>query len=283
MWTGDSARRQGVLAARLTMNTAQTPPFPTLGNYQMRLPTYEGPLDVLLRLIERHQLAITDVSLVQVTDQFLRFVDEMEEAPAEVIADFTAMGTRLTLLKSRSLLPRPPKVEEESEPDPSDLVRQLQEYKQLKDAARLLGERREAGLASFGPNGSGPVARPSRMAPTRLAHYEPSVLIRSLRRRLSTIPRAMQTIRQRRIVSIREMIDRVLESTLGRPRVRFSHVMRDYETRTEMATAFLAVLVLIRRRSMDASQDGLFGEIELTRIEDADLQAFDDAEPEFLN
>ncbi|HVL25766.1 MAG TPA: segregation/condensation protein A, partial [Thermomicrobiales bacterium] len=92
-----------------------------------------------------------------------------------------------------------------------------------------------------------------------------------------------QTIRQRRIVSIREMIDRVLESTLGRPRVRFSHVMRDYETRTEMATAFLAVLVLIRRRSMDASQDGLFGEIELTRIEDADLQAFDDAEPEFLN
>jgi segregation and condensation protein A len=265
------------------MSTAQTSPLPTLANYQMRLSSYEGPLDVLLRLIERHQLAITDVSLVQVTGQFLRFVNSMEEAPAEVIADFTAMGTRLTLLKSRSLLPRPSNVEEDGEPDPSDLVRQLQAYKRLKDAARVLGERRDSGLASFGPNGSGPVARPSRMAPPRLAHYEPTVLIRSLRRRLSTIPHAMQTIRQRRMVSLRDMIDRVLDLATSAPRIRFSRVMNEYQTRTEMATAFLAVLVLIRRRSMDAEQDGLFGEIELTRVHDLDAREFDDAEPEFLN
>jgi len=275
--------RSDVLPTRHTMTMAQTSPAPTLANYQMQLPSFEGPLDVLLRLIERQQLAITDVSLVQVTDQFLTFVESMIEAPPHVIADFTAVGTRLTLLKSRSLLPRPPRVEEDEEPEPGDLVRQLQEYKRLKDVARQLGARRESGLVAYAPNGTGPIAKPAQATPPRLAHYEPSVLVRSLRRRLSTIPQAMRTIRQRRIISIREMIDRVLGLATSRSRLRFSEVVREYETRSEMATAFLAVLVLIRRRSVDATQDGLFGEIELARTSDADPHAFDDAEPEFLN
>jgi len=253
-----------------------------LDGYQLRLPSFEGPLDVLLRLIERQQLAITDVSLVEVTGQFLRFVDDMHEAPPEIVAEFTAVGTRLTLLKSRSLLPRPPRQEDEAEPDPNDLVRQLQEYQRLKEAARALEARRAAGMASFSPTGSGPVARPPRMAPVRLAHYEPTVLIRSLRRRLSAMPRAVQTIRQRRIISLREMIDRVLEMTAMTPGLAFGHLTSDSRTRTERATAFLAVLVLVRRRALDASQEGLFGEISLTRREDP-TEAFDDAEPEFLN
>lgn len=256
---------------------------PTLAGYQMRLPAFEGPLDVLLRLIERQQLAITDVSLVEVTDQFLRYVEEMREAPPEIIAEFTAVGTRLTLLKSRSLLPRPPKQDDEAEPDPNDLVRQLQEYKRLKEAARALEARRSSGMASFSPSGNGPVARPSRMAPVRLAHYEPTVLIRSLRRRLSAMPRAIETIRHRRIVSLREMIERVLSLSAATSSLRFGHMTDGYRTRTERATAFLAVLVLIRRRAMDASQDGLFGEISLTRRDDAADGTFDDAEPEFLN
>ena len=267
------------------MVTAATPamPVPTLAGYQMRLPAYEGPLDVLLRLIERQQLAITDVSLVEVTGQFLRHVEEMHEAPPEVIAEFTAMGTRLTLLKSRSLLPRPPKQEDETEPDPNDLVRQLQEYQRLKGAARALEARRAAGMASFSPGGTGSITKPSRMAPVRLARYEPTVLIRSLRRRLSAMPRVIQTIRHRRIVSLREMVDRVLAMTAGVPGIRFGHVTRDYRTRSERATAFLAVLVLIRRRALDASQDGLFGEIRLTQRLDASPEDFDRTAPEFLN
>lgn len=264
-------------------------PVPSLSRYQMRLPTYEGPLDVLLRLIERQQLAITDVSLVEVTEQFLRYVDEMAEAPPEVIAEFTATGTRLTLLKSRSLLPRPPKRDEE-EPDPQDLVRQLQAYKRLKAAAEALEARREAGLASYSPPGTGPIARPGRMAPVRLAHYEPAVLIRSLRRRLSAVPRAIETIRRRRIVSLREMIQRVLvfstpsvNGAHGATDVRFSHLTKPYQTRTERATAFLAVLVLVRRRAIDAEQDGLFGDIRLTRRDDAAPESMDDAGDEFLN
>lgn len=266
------------------MSTQAPSPIPTLANYQTRLPSFEGPLDVLLRLIERHQLEITDVSLVQVTDQFLAHVEHLAETSPDDIAEFTMVGTRLILLKSRSLLPRPSVVDDDAEPDPDELVRQLHAYKRLKEVARQLGARREANLESFGPPVTGAVRRPKHAAPVRLVRYEPAVLIRSLRRRLSTVPQAMRTIRQRRIVSIREMIASITELASRAGSFRFSAVAGRYTSRTEVATAFLAILVLIRGHSLNASQDGLFGEIELSGS-DADPAPIDldDAESAFLN
>src|ERR1044072_2883559 len=106
------------------------PATPLLHDYQLRLPAYEGPLDVLLRLIEAQQLPISDVSLMAVLDQFLAYIaSRIAPAPGE-IAEFAAIAGRLTVLKSRSLLPRPAPDTEEDEP--SDLVRQLEEYRAIK-------------------------------------------------------------------------------------------------------------------------------------------------------
>lgn len=264
--------------------TTATPPL-TLVNYQTRLPSFEGPLDLLLRLIERQKLDITEVSLVAVTDQFLSFVAEMEDASLEVIAEFTSVGTRLTLIKSRSLLPKPPVREDETEPDPDDLVEQLRAYKRLKEVAAQLGQRRDSDLVSFAHGGTGPIARRTETRPPKLTHYEPSVLVRAIRRRLSTIPVAVQTIRQRRIVSIREMSDRVLDLLATIPVLRFSQVVEGYQTRSETATAFLATLVLVRRRSVDASQSDLFSEIVLSPATDQPMDGSDDTDidNEFLN
>jgi segregation and condensation protein A len=264
--------------------TTATPPL-SLVNYQTRLPTFEGPLDLLLRLIERQRLDITEVSLVAVTDQFLDFVAGMEDAPLEVIAEFTTVGTRLTVLKSRSLLPKPPARQEDEEPDPDDLVQQLRAYKRLKTIAAELGKRRDDDLVSYSHRGTGPVARRTETTPPKLAQYEASVLVKAIRRRLSTVPAAIQTIRQRRIVSIREMTDRVL-GLVGRTRIlRFSQVVDGYQTRSETATAFLAMLVLIRRRSIDARQDDLFAEISLSAAATSAPAAEDmaDVDDEFLN
>lgn len=258
--------------------------IPTLANYQTRLPMFEGPLDVLLRLIERHQMEITDVSLVEVTDQFLAHIEQLAETDSDAIAEFTMVGTRLILLKSRSLLPRPPVLDEDEEPDPDDLVQQLQAYKRLKVVAEQLGKRRDSGFISYGPQTPGPVTLPRGIAPPKLAQYEPSVLIRSLRRRLSAVPPAMQTIRQRRIVSIREMIQRVSDLASRASTFRFTKVTEGYETRTEVATAFLAVLVLIRGRSLDASQDALFGDIQLSGTTDtSSSESLADVDDAFIN
>jgi segregation and condensation protein A len=266
--------------------TTATAPL-TLINYQTRLPSFEGPLDLLLRLIERQKLDITEVSLVAVTDQFLAHVAEMEDASIEAIAEFTSVGTRLTLLKSRSLLPKPPVHEEDETPDPDDLVEQLRAYKRLKEVAAQLGKRRDDDLVSFAHGGAGPIARRTEVTPPKLANYEPMVLVRAIRRRLSTIPMAVQTIRQRRIVSIREMTDRVLNLLSTIPNLRFTDVVEGYQTRSETATAFLATLVLIRRRAIDASQGGLFNEIVLTPAIHHDGETDNipdtDIDDEFLN
>lgn len=237
----------------------------TLNNYQTRLPSFEGPLDLLLRLIERQKLDISDVSLVLVTEQFLRHVEEIERTAPEIVAEFTAVGTRLTLLKSRSLLPKPPVIDTVEDVDPDDLVQQLRAYKRLKEVATQLGQRRDDGLTSFTQTGNGAIARPRHIGPMKLANYESSVLLKAIRRRLTAVPAVIQTIRQRRIVSIHEMTNRVLDAVSQRARVRFSTITGPLETRSEHATAFLATLVLIRRQVVNAEQPELFGEIDLAR------------------
>lgn len=234
---------------------------PILSGYQLRLPSYEGPLDVLLRLIERSQLAIEDVSLVAVTDQFLAFIDDLVDAPPEIVADFTAVGARLTVLKSRSLLPRPAAVEEELEP--SDLTVQLREYKRIKDVARQLGDVHAAGRHAYTSVSRGAIVSPPSIQAARLALHEPELLARALRRRLGVVPKAAQFIRQRRTISLRQVVVRISDLVERARIVRFSSVVSDYRSRTDVATAFLAVLILIRRQSVDASQAGLFGDISL--------------------
>src|ERR671910_244470 len=119
----------------------------TLDGYQFRLPTFEGPLDVLLRLIERDQLAINEISLLAVFDQFLAHLDGMEVDAPDAIAEFVMVAGRLSVLKSRALLPRPARPQEESEE--VDLVRQLEAYRAVKAAAELLAVRQRTGSGAF--------------------------------------------------------------------------------------------------------------------------------------
>lgn len=255
----------------------------TLDQYQTRLPSFEGPLDLLLHLIERQKLDISEVSLVAVTDQFLDHIAGLDDRAPQIIAEFTSVGTRLTVLKSRWLLPRPPVVDEEESPDPDDLVEQLKAYQRLKKAAAELTSRMDDGYVAYTSRGTGPVIRHKNVATTRLTNYESSVLLKMIRRRLSAVPRAVEAIRARKIVSIREMTERVIGAISRFTHVKFHTVVEDATTRTERATAFLAVLVLVRRRIINVDQSGLFGDIEMTHGDVADPDALQDMENDFVN
>ncbi len=249
-----------VRATLAPMVTAEAPAPSLLADYQLRLPAFEGPLDVLLRLIERSQLTITDISLALVTDQFLAHVSEMRDAPPDLVAEFLAIGARLTVLKSRALLPRPSVVEEE--PEPSDLVRQLEQYRELQRVALELRTKQVAGVACFAADQC--PTRGHFDAPlVRLAHYEAAALRRALRRRLASLSRPREVLDQRRIVTLREMIDRIVSLPLRSRPIRFTRLLSECETRAEMAVAFLALLVLVRRGSLEACQEARFGEIVL--------------------
>ncbi|HKW24039.1 MAG TPA: segregation/condensation protein A, partial [Ktedonobacterales bacterium] len=122
--------------------------------WAVHLPGFDGPLDLLLHLIERNQLEITAISLVAVTDQFIAYLRMWDEPPLPRLAEFVTMAARLLLIKSRSLLPRQPRQEiadDESDPldDAEQLRRHLLEYKLAKDIAGMLRARELAGLQSF--------------------------------------------------------------------------------------------------------------------------------------
>lgn len=249
------------------------PEIPSVVGYQLRLPSFEGPLDVLLRLIERSQLQITDVSLVTVTDQFLAYIDSLDEAEPDLIADFAGVATRLVLLKSRSLLPRPPTPDDEEET--SDLARELIEYKAVKEAAQTLAERDRRGEGAFA-RALGGVATPAAASPPKLAAHDAAWLARAIRRRLTTIPSPRTIMHARPMISLREMVERVLHGVTVQPKAEFSDIARECRNKHELRTAFLAVLVLIRRRVIDAEQEAPFGEISLSRIQSGVRAPIDD-------
>ena len=240
-------------------------PFETIEvlGYQLRLPSFEGPLDVLLRLVERSQLQITDVSLVTVTEQFLAYIATLARADAGMIAEFTNVGARLVLLKSRSLLPRPPAAEEDD--IESDLARELIGYRAVKLAAMNLMERDRRGEGGFA-RALGGVATPMAVAPPKLAAHEANWLARALRRRLTVVPSTRMLMQVKPLVSLREMVERVLHAVTIRPIASFSGIARDCQDAHELRTAFLAILVLIRRRVVDAEQETPFGEITVRRL-----------------
>ncbi len=230
-----------------------------LTGYQLRLPTYEGPLDLLLSLIERHQLAVTDVSLVAVTEQFIAYTAGLTSASPEVLAEFMTIAARLLLLKSRSLLPKPEVEEEEEETD--NLVGRLREYQQVKLAVEELRQREQQGVQSWPRI----VPLPEMPRAEHIAPAPPTALISAIRRCLSREPERPAPYTPVPVISLRAMAQRIL-SRLGRGRSHFSVVVGHSASRTEHAVAFIALLALLRQRVIDASQTVLFGEIEIERL-----------------
>ncbi|MDQ3613857.1 MAG: segregation/condensation protein A [Chloroflexota bacterium] len=246
------------------MSTALAPPTSeSLDTYQLRLPGYEGPLDVLLRLIERNQLEITDVSLVAVTSQFLDFARALAEAPDQVVASFAIVGTRLAVLKSRSLLPHI-RVSDEDD-GPFDLTRQLLDYQLAREASGFLSSRALRDLRSYGRTAQAPVDPDLKRSSERLGQYSPMVLAQALRRRLTVVPPPTHMVPRRKLVSLRETVIHILDLTGIGGNVLFSAVVSAYRSRTEVATAFLGMLVLVKREAVDVGQPAIFGEIELRR------------------
>src|SRR5688572_7147819 len=119
--------------------------------YPVRLENFEGPLDLLLHLIRKHEVNIYDIPIALITHQYLEYIDLMQEMNLDVAGEFLVMAATLIHIKSRTLLPRPDPAQEEPEEDPRDaLVRRLLEHQKYKAAAELLHERETIRSAQWG-------------------------------------------------------------------------------------------------------------------------------------
>jgi segregation and condensation protein A len=237
--------------------------------YRIETAVFTGPLDLLLHLIEREELDITAISLALVTEQYLQQVESMEQAAGEQkivhLIDFLEIGARLVLIKSRALLPQPPASllgDESQEEDPAAaLLRQLRQYRRIKDAAQWLGVREAAGLRTH-----------VRVAPPPKVTTAPDLsevtldvllaLLQGVLARSVTREESVEVVQPRRI-TIEGQLSHVRETLQRRAQVEFRDLLSGTADRTEVAVTLLAILELIKRREVSAFQEMMFGPIQL--------------------
>ncbi len=226
--------------------------------YQIRLPVFEGPLDLLLQLIEREELDITTVALAQVTDQYLSYLARLERRQVKELADFLVVAAKLLLIKSLALLPRPSTLPPEAEEVGEELVRQLQIYKRYKEIAELLHERERQGLHAY-----------VRIVP--LPRLEPQLdlgdvtlddLLSIVQETLAAMPApSVGEVVAPITVTIAEQIHHIKRQLAQRRQIHFRAILSKAATRVEIIVTLLALLELIKQDQVRVRQDRLFGEI----------------------
>jgi segregation and condensation protein A len=240
------------------------------GGIQLTLPHFEGPLDLLLHLIEREELDITSVALVTVADQYLRILRDQEQVNLDALADFIWIGARLLLIKSRALLPRPPAEDGiEEDDDAGDLARQLIEYKLFKDAAGQLRDIERTGMKSY-PRIAPP---PDLPPPPGLDGVTLDMLRAMVEVALARKPEAKDhhpVIRPYKF-TVREKVEYLRTRLAESGRVSFRGIIDACRTRMEIIVSFMAVLELIKSRVLEAMQDASFSDIVLVPAEDQAL------------
>lgn len=231
-------------------------------HYTIQLPVYEGPLDLLLELIEQAELDITKVALAQVTDQYLAYLQKVSEHRLEDLISFLLIAARLLQIKSEALLPRPPELEP-GEEDPGDaLARKLVAYKRYKQVAIHLADRSQAGFKTYLRLAASP-------APESKLDLS-SVGLKDLKRAFidalaaaPTGPALGEVIVAHRI-RIRDRIQIIITALRKTGQTTFQNLFKNAKSKLEIVVSFLALLELIKQRQVNVQQDTLFGEIELS-------------------
>lgn len=237
-----------------------------LGTYKVQTPVYEGPLNLLLSLIERAELDITSVSLASVTDQYLEHLRNVEQQKPDEISSFLVIATKLVQIKSEALLPRPPEREPGEEDPGVSLVEQLKLYKRYKEIAVWMEDRQNQNLRTFLRVAPPPKVEPkldlSNLTLEKLLAAAESAFAKGQEKKpLTTVITAPK-------VTIREKIDYITKTLRNIQRMTFSGLITDKATRVEIVVTFLALLELVKRYRVTAKQDTLFGDIEFERSED---------------
>jgi segregation and condensation protein A len=238
-----------------------------LGDYPVRLQNFEGPLDLLLHLIKKNELNIYDIPIVTITQQYLDYLELMQELDLEVVGEFLVMAATLIHIKSRMLLPRPDPTQEDPEEDPREaLVRRLLEHQRFKAAAELLHEREVQRSAQWGrPDG--------RLADVVGEAPEPEVEV-DLFSLMAAFRQVMERARHRPVVllppeqiSIEARIEQLFARLSDTEACGFEDLFADVQTRAGMIVTFLALLEMIRLKRVRVFQQANFGPIRVYRRE----------------
>jgi segregation and condensation protein A len=240
-------------------------------SYQVELPEFEGPLDLLLHLVKRHELNILDIPIAFITEKYLEYLDLMRALNLDVAGEYLLMAATLAHLKSRELLPHPEEEEEDAQTeegmDPrEELIRRLLEYQKYKDAAGQLGQRPGLGRQVFR---RGAPMDPVDPAETRLAEASTFALVSALaevlRRAEVKLTHDVMVDRISITDRINDIVDRLAQADTVRFLECFTLSGSAAQIRHEAIVTFLAILEMARLGMIRVLQQQPVGDIYLTR------------------
>ncbi len=217
---------------------------------------FEGPLDLLLHLIRQDQVSIYDIPVARITDEYLRYLQVMQEMDIAVAGDFLVMAATLIELKTKMLLPRDPLAPPEEEEDPrADLVNQLLEYQKYKAAAQMLWSRATVEQAVF------------KRAELETDKNNPEVavglfdLLKVFQDILARHKEEVLLEIEREEISMAEMLERLRNMVMSSGELNLRVYFERARSRRELVLAFLSVLELVRTTEIRLLQAQTFGDI----------------------
>ena len=233
--------------------------------YAVKLPSFEGPLDLLLHLIKKNELNICDISIAEITHQYLDTLDLIKSLNLSLAGEFLVMAATLIQIKSKMLLPVNEVEEEEEEDDPrADLVRRLLDYQRFKEAGEGLGERESIWRDLYGRSPS--LRKDGAPDEINLGDLNIFELMDSLRKIVERAPerKGLEIIVEE--LSVHDRMGVILDSLEGQETVVFMSLFEKVWTRFSIIVTFLALLELVRMKRVRVIQGEPFGVIRIWKI-----------------
>ena len=233
--------------------------------YNLSVKNFEGPLDLLLELIQDSKLAITDISLSDITDQYLMYLKTMQLFNIDIASEFFVIAATLVFVKTKKLLPNMKQNDDEII-DEKDLVERLKEYKKFKFIARFLWQKKEEGDIYFARGyQSNPINNSRAVDPECIMIGD---LLQTLKRYRGAFIRKAIPIKRREI-SVEEKMTKILNVLSTKKMVKFSEIAEDDKNKVEKVASFLGSLELSFRQKVLLRQLALFMDFDIMKRENS--------------
>ena len=223
------------------------------------LEAFEGPLDLLLYLIRRENLDITDIAVADITRQYIEYIDLMQDLQLELAAEYLVMSAMLAEIKSRMLLPRSKDIEEDEDDPRAELVRRLQEYERYKQAAEDIDALPRLGRDVYQAAAEPPERKVVAMPPD----VELQDLITAFQEVMKRASMYAHHHVQLESLSVRERMSSVLSKVNSTQFTRFVDLFTPEEGRMGVVVSFLAILELVKESLLDLTQSEPFAPIHV--------------------
>ncbi|MBO5390167.1 MAG: segregation/condensation protein A [Lachnospiraceae bacterium] len=244
---------------------------------EFKINEFQGPLDLLLHLIEKNKFNIFDIPIVEITEQYLEYVNTMQESNLDIMSEFLVMAATLISIKAKMLLPKEEEVEEEEEDPRAELVRRLLEYKMYKYASYELKDMEMDAVKSYYKGASIPdevkqykeeIDPAEVVGDTTLAMLN-EIFNQVMKRtvdRVDPIRSKFGTI-EKEEVRIEDKMDEIRTSVKGLKGINFRTLLEMQATKINVIVTFLAILELMKVGHIVIRQDELFGDIIIDSLE----------------